>query len=234
MKASRFIHTSEPLVFDAMNPQQKALWARRVLRVVWVLTDTADLTTTKLEWLRDWKWGEHSLEFLSALADGPALPIPRLWSRTTILDRDLEEWERWAREAMRALRQVSQQELQPPYAVASDHTEGWADPLAARLPQSAVNVPDGACRAISCPRGLCLDRQFRARGAKPLPSGDRRSHRSGHHRTSEGGRTIKWRGTESGTVPGGNVVTRAESDGDDGAEYTGFAGGCHSLQLVTG
>jgi hypothetical protein len=63
LKASRFIHTSEPLVFEAMNPQQKALWARRVLRVIWILTDTADLTTTALGWLRDWKWGEHYLEF---------------------------------------------------------------------------------------------------------------------------------------------------------------------------
>ncbi|MGH7176701.1 MAG: hypothetical protein ACREJC_04915, partial [Tepidisphaeraceae bacterium] len=52
MAASRFIRTSEPIVFDAMNPQLKALWARRLLRVVWILTDTADLTTTKLDWLQ--------------------------------------------------------------------------------------------------------------------------------------------------------------------------------------
>jgi hypothetical protein len=41
LAASRLTSTAEPLVFDAMNPKQKALWARRVLRVVWILTDTA-------------------------------------------------------------------------------------------------------------------------------------------------------------------------------------------------
>jgi hypothetical protein len=103
LAASKFTRTSEPLVFDAMNPQQKALWARRLLRVVWILTDTADLATTELAWLREWKWGEHQLEFLGNWPDGDMRPIPRLWLRVTTFDREIEEWERLTRDALRAL-----------------------------------------------------------------------------------------------------------------------------------
>src|SRR5262245_42418495 len=65
LAARRFTRSSEQLVFDAMNPEQKAFWARRLLRVVWTLTDTADLTTTEIDWLRAWQWGEDQLEFLN-------------------------------------------------------------------------------------------------------------------------------------------------------------------------
>jgi hypothetical protein len=106
LAASRFVRTSDPLVFDAMNPRQKALWARRLLRVVWILTDTRELTATKLQWLRDWKWGEHHLEFLSTLADGKTRPIPRLWCRMTTFDPELDAWEKLTRIALHSLEEA--------------------------------------------------------------------------------------------------------------------------------
>ncbi|MGH7176744.1 MAG: hypothetical protein ACREJC_05130 [Tepidisphaeraceae bacterium] len=139
LKASRFIRTSDPLVFDAMNPEQKALWARRLLRVVWILTDTADLTTTKLDWLREWKWGEHAVEFLVAQADGTCRPIPRLWSRTTILDRELYEWERLTRDALRALEEAE------PGATALPETDAVREPLtphAAKVYEMLLALPE--------------------------------------------------------------------------------------------
>jgi hypothetical protein len=103
LAASRFRKTSDPPVFDAMNPPQKAMWARRLLRVVWILTDTADLTATELPWLREWRWGEHTLEFLGDWRDGDVRPVPRLWLRVTTFDGEIDEWERLTRDALRAL-----------------------------------------------------------------------------------------------------------------------------------
>jgi hypothetical protein len=124
------------LDFDSMNPQRKARFARRVLRIVWILTDTADLAATKLKWLREWKWGEFESEFLVLPGDGPALPVPRLWSRTSILDRELDEWERLTRAAMRALEQVP-----TPRRATSE--------LATRMQQLADDI--GSRRSISQP-----------------------------------------------------------------------------------
>jgi hypothetical protein len=104
--AARRLTRDEPLVFDAMNPHQKALWARRLLRVIWILTDTADLTATNLEWLCGWTWGEHPLEFLGDWPDGDVRAVPRLWSRVTILDAKLDEWEQLTKNALRALEEA--------------------------------------------------------------------------------------------------------------------------------
>ncbi|MGH7179422.1 MAG: hypothetical protein ACREJC_18745, partial [Tepidisphaeraceae bacterium] len=101
-----------------------------LLRVVWILTDTADLTTTKLDWLQQWKWGEHAVEFLVARSDGTCRPIPRLWSRTTILDGELDEWAQLTRDALRAL-----EEAEPGATVLSD-----APTLAANLPPRRVTA----------------------------------------------------------------------------------------------
>lgn len=152
LAAHGFTRPSEPLVFDAMNPQQKALWARRLLRVVWILTDTADLTTTRLGWLREWKWGEHQLEFLNDWTGTKTLPIPRLWSRMTILDRELEEWERLAKVALRALEQ--------------------AEPGATAIPATARTVPD-----LTAPPPVVVEQQQQQRRGR-LPKEEREAKRA--------------------------------------------------------
>ena len=139
---------SEPLVFDAMNPKQKGLWARRLLRVVWILTDTADLTTTKLDWLREWRWGEHQLEFLDPLVGGEARPIPRLWSRTTILDTHMDEWEQLTRAALQALEEAEpgSTQIDAPTAATSATTRQFY--LAHITPEQLAQIADAAIALV--------------------------------------------------------------------------------------
>ncbi len=101
LAASRLLSGSRPLVFDAMEPEEKLLWARRVLRVVWILTDTAPLNGTGLEWLRTWKWGKNQCDFEE---DGSA---PRLFERIKEFDRYVTEWERLTKLALMSVEEVT-------------------------------------------------------------------------------------------------------------------------------
>jgi excisionase family DNA binding protein len=84
----------EPPVFDGIDPEEQQRWARRVLRLVWILTDTADLTEASIDWIRQWKWGKYEWEYLEGL------PVPRMHSRIYVFDRDTPEWTRLTEEAI--------------------------------------------------------------------------------------------------------------------------------------
>ena len=102
-RAAHVLTVNDRPVFDGLAPRQKVLWARRVLRVAWIMTDTAPLDVANREWLREWQWGEHPLEFLVAFPDGDAKLIPRVYARVEILDEALELWEALVRDALGAL-----------------------------------------------------------------------------------------------------------------------------------
>jgi hypothetical protein len=101
-------------IFDGLTPEQKVLWARRVLRIAWVMTDTAPLVSANREWLRQWDWGEHPLEFLAALSGGKPKRIPRVYARVTILDDELGTWEQLVRDALRAVEEAAGDADAPP------------------------------------------------------------------------------------------------------------------------
>jgi hypothetical protein len=97
--------------FDTLTPANQQRWSLRILRVVWLLTDTEDMDTAEPDWMRDWKWGDDPYEWINVsegpageILCGPCNPFPRSYARLCILQNNLDEWvklttkslDRWA------------------------------------------------------------------------------------------------------------------------------------------
>lgn len=93
--------------------------ARRILLVVWILTDTAPISALpRITKLQDWEWGDHAQEHLLLLPDGgldfdQALESNRLLGKQSVLDLDKEWWVDMARDSLGILQRQARMARNP-------------------------------------------------------------------------------------------------------------------------